>query len=80
MHTRNTLHLNDQQLDLIENILSTTQLHITDDFVVEQLVNNGIMRYPAEKVMQYRSFYFEHKNKAIKTPLRHGLSASNQVI
>ena len=70
MHTRNTLHLNDQQLELIENILSTTQLHITDDFVIEHRVNEGIMRYPAEKVIQYRSFYLNNTNNNMKTPLR----------
>lgn len=79
MHTRNTLHLNDQQLDLIETILSTTQLDITDDFVVEQLVNEGIMRYPAEQVIQYRKFYLNNQVNGSKTPLRHGRIASNQV-
>lgn len=78
MHTRNTLHLNDQQLDLIENILSTTQLHITDDFVVEQLINEGIMRYPAEQVIQYREFYLSNELNGSQTPLRHGRIASNK--
>jgi hypothetical protein len=78
MHTRNTLHLNDQQLALIENILSTTQLDITDDFVVEQLVNEGIMRYPAEQVIQYRSFYLSNQCCDSQTPLRHGRITSNK--
>jgi hypothetical protein len=78
MHTRNTLHLNDQQLDLIENILSTTQLDITDDFVVELLVNEGIMRYPAEQVIQYRKFYLSQELNGSPTPLRHGRIGSNQ--
>lgn len=78
MHTRNTLHLNDYQLDLIETILSTTKLDITDDFVVEQLVNEGIMRYPAEQVIQYREFYLSNQLNGEQTPLRHGRTASNK--
>lgn len=77
MHTRNTLHLNDQQVELIENTLSSTQPHVSDEFVIEQLVNEGIMRYPAEKVMQYREFYFKNKNNTVKMPLKHGLTALN---
>jgi len=77
MHTRNTLHLNDHQVELIENTLSTIQPHVTDDFVIEHLVSKGIMRYPAEKVMQYREFYFKNKNNSVKTPLKHGMKALN---
>jgi hypothetical protein len=72
MHTQNTLHLSNAQVDLIEEVLSNSDYDASNENLVDVLVSNGVLRYPAEKCVEMRSLYLTNIFVGENTPLKNG--------
>jgi len=71
MHTQATLHLTDAQVEFIEETLSNNE-NASNDELVELFVEEGIRKYAAEQVLEYRMNYIMSVFIGNNTPIRNG--------